>query len=65
MKLAVDRLLCQGYASCEAIAPTLFQLDTENLAVVLKRPETAEEVDQAEQAVRACPRQAIRLDATA
>jgi ferredoxin len=65
MKLVVERLLCQGYASCEAIAPTLFQLDAENLAVVLKAPQTPEEVEQAQDAVRACPRHAIRLDATA
>ena len=65
MKIVINRLLCQGYASCEAIAPTLFCLDAENLAVVLKAPQTPEELDQAQQAVRACPRQAIRLDATA
>ena len=65
MKLVIDHLLCQGYASCEAIAPTLFQLDAENLAVVLKAPQTPEEMDQARQAIRACPRQAIRLVATA
>ena len=65
MKLVVDSLLCQGYAACEAIAPTLFQLDAENVAVVLKPPQTPEEIDLAEGAVRACPRHAIRLQATA
>ena len=60
-KLIVDRVLCQGYGQCEAVAPTLFQLDADLIAVVLKNPETADEVDQAREAARVCPRQAIRL----
>jgi ferredoxin len=62
IKLVVDRVLCQGYGQCEAVAPTLFQLDADIVAVVLKTPETAEEIGQAREAVRVCPRQAIRLE---
>ena len=65
MKLVVDGLLCQGYAACEAIAPALFRLDAENVAVILKAPQTSEEIALAGNAVRACPRHAIRLEATA
>ncbi len=35
MKVRVDRELCIGIANCVALAPTVFQLDQENKAVVL------------------------------
>lgn len=61
-RFVIARPLCQGYAQCEALASTLFTLDEENVAVVLKQPETDEELEQAREAVRVCPRQAIRLE---
>ena len=35
MKIRIDRDLCIGVGSCAAFAPTVFELDQENKAVVL------------------------------
>ncbi len=35
MKVRVDRDLCIGVGNCAAFAPTVFELDQENKAVVL------------------------------
>lgn len=35
MKVKVDRDLCRGLANCVVLAPTVFELDEENKAVVL------------------------------
>ncbi len=35
MKVKVDRDLCRGLANCVVLAPTVFELDGENKAVVL------------------------------
>ncbi|MDP1709304.1 MAG: ferredoxin, partial [Candidatus Komeilibacteria bacterium] len=34
VKVVVDRALCIGAASCLAVAPDIFALDSENIAVV-------------------------------
>ena len=62
MRLVIDRVLCQGYGQCEAVAPTLFRLDADNVAVVVKHPQSPDEIEQAREAVRVCPRQAIALE---
>jgi ferredoxin len=61
-RLVVDRPLCQSFGQCDAVAPTLFVLDEEGVAVVRKQPQTPEEVALAEKAIRMCPRRAIRFD---
>jgi ferredoxin len=35
MKVRIDRELCIGISNCVAVAPTVFELDSENKAVVL------------------------------
>jgi len=61
-KLVVDKVLCQGFAQCEAIAEEFFRLDDRQIAVVLRQPQNEDELAMAEAAVRACPRKAIRID---
>lgn len=61
-RIVVDTALCQGYAQCEAVAPGLFRLDDDLVAIPLKEPETPEELALAEETVQRCPRQAIRLE---
>ena len=72
-KLAVDRGLCIGAASCIAVAPTGFELDAENKAVIRRKvPPPSSEVtnrkDLEDQtiddetlllAAKSCPTQAI------
>ena len=57
MKVKVDRELCIGVSNCVAIAPTVFQLDDENKAVVLD-PTSADEQTMLE-AAESCPENAI------
>lgn len=59
-KIEVDRELCIGAASCVAVAPDAFELDSENKAVV--KPTWANLTDeQLLQAAKACPVAAILL----
>ena len=74
-KLAVDRGLCIGAASCIAVAPTGFELDHENKAVIrrkTRRPSSDETLrkDLEDQtiddetlllAAKSCPTQAITI----
>ncbi|MBI2865585.1 MAG: ferredoxin [Chloroflexi bacterium] len=59
MKVRVDRNLCTGVGNCAAIAPTVFELDDENKAVVLD-PGSVEE-DVLWEAAESCPQDAIFL----
>ena len=74
-KLAVDRALCIGAASCIAVAPTGFELDAENKAVIRRKapPNASAETlrkDLEDQtiddetlllAAKSCPTQAISI----
>jgi ferredoxin len=60
-QLVVDTEVCQGFGTCQAVAPELFQLNEQMIPVVLKVLETPQELAAAQEAVRLCPRKAIRL----
>ncbi|MBI3443706.1 ferredoxin [Candidatus Woesebacteria bacterium] len=64
LKIAIDRNLCIGAASCVAIAPQAFQLDNEAKAIIL--PTAGSETEQSlMDAARSCPVAAIIInDAT-
>lgn len=57
----VDRNLCIGAATCVAVSPKAFVMDTEAKAVILK---TADEdtIENIIEAARACPVAAIFID---
>lgn len=59
VKVVVDRTLCVGFAECLKVAPTVFELDEENVATVLD-PESVD-VETLKEAARACPVDAITL----
>lgn len=59
MRVEVDRDRCEGNALCVGIAPNLFDLDDNELAVVLSDPVPAGEEDLAEQSIVECPRAAV------
>ncbi len=59
MKIEVDRELCSGVAICASIAPQVFQLDHEAIAVVVN-PEGADEKTILN-AAQGCPLDAITL----
>ena len=61
MRVLVDRNLCEGNAVCSAVAPQVFVVGDDDLArVLIERP--GEELRaKVEEAVRRCPRQALKL----
>lgn len=59
MRIEVKRDLCIGASSCIAVAPGVYELDSEMKAVV-KNPKAADEATILESA-RACPTLAIYL----
>lgn len=58
-KIVVDRSLCIGAASCIAVAPGVFTLDSENKAVVYNDKGADDETILL--AAKSCPTQAILL----
>jgi len=56
----VDRELCIGVSNCVAIAPTVFELDDENKAVVLDPTSVNEQVLL--EAAESCPQDAIIVE---
>jgi ferredoxin len=59
----VDPEVCESNGVCVGISPELFELGDDDLEPVrvLQDPAPDELRDKAEQAVRSCPKQAIRL----
>ena len=58
-KITVDRELCESNAECVSLAPQVFELDDEELCVVID-PEGAKD-KRILDAARACPVDAITL----
>lgn len=58
-KIVVDRNLCIGAASCVAVAPGVFELDSENKAIVYNAKGADDETILL--AAKSCPTQAILL----
>ncbi len=60
MKVTVDRELCIGISNCVAVAPTVFQLDAENKAVVLDVSSVTQK--KIMEAAESCPQNAIIVE---
>jgi len=60
MKVRIDRDLCIGVGNCAAYAPTVFQIDEENKAVVLD-PSSIDDNTLLE-AAESCPVSAIIIE---
>lgn len=60
MKIRVDRDLCIGVGNCVAYAPTAFELDEENKAVILD-PSSVDDNTLLE-AAKTCPESAILVE---
>jgi ferredoxin len=63
MRLSVDRTLCQIHAQCVFAAPEVFSLDEDDELVYDATPDDADQ-RAIDEAVRACPVQAIVVDGT-
>jgi ferredoxin len=60
VRVRVDRDLCIGVGNCVAYAPTVFELDEENKAVVLD-PASVDD-DTLLEAAKSCPESAILVE---
>jgi len=62
MKVVVNFDLCESNALCMGIAPEVFEVREDNFLYVLDENPPESLRPQMEQAVAACPRQAISLE---
>ncbi len=60
-RIAVDRERCVGSGTCEMLAADLFEVGDDGIVVVLRPELRSDDVEPAEDAVRACPTQALDL----
>jgi ferredoxin len=60
LKVRVDRDACIGVGNCVAFAPTVFELDKENKAVVLDA--SSVDFDTLLEAAKSCPENAIIIE---
>ena len=60
MKVKGDRDMCTGIGNCVVVAPTVFELDKQNKAVVLD-PATASK-EKLVEAAESCPMEAITVE---
>ena len=62
MRVVVDFDLCESNAICMGIAPEVFEVRDDDFLYVLQENPPEELRPKLEQAVRSCPKQAIRLE---
>ena len=62
MKIIVDWNLCESNGRCVDACPEVFQLDDRDRLVILIGTPSEDLRTQVEQAVRVCPRQALRVE---
>jgi len=61
MRIVVDFDLCESNALCMAAAPEVFEVRDDDFLYVLDETPSEELRAKVEQAVRVCPKQAIRI----
>jgi len=57
-RISIDRTLCNGYGVCEALAPEVFELGEDGLAVLRS---SVSENDAVREACDSCPMGAISI----
>ena len=62
MRVTVDEGLCDGHGECVLVAPEIFELGDDDVAIVLQAEPGEELREKAREAVRSCPVAAISLD---
>jgi len=63
MKVRVEAIECDGYAKCVRIAPALFAMNSDNIAVPLIEIELSDEqLQSAKIAATMCPSKAIHIE---
>jgi ferredoxin len=62
MRVIVDFDVCESNAVCMAIAPEVFEVRDDDFLYILDETPPEDLRDKVEEAVRRCPKQAIRLE---
>ena len=62
MRIKVDKEKCHGHNRCVALAPDVFDVDDEGLAVAMLDSIPAEEEKKVRRAELACPERAITIE---
>ena len=62
MKVVVDYDLCEANALCMSCAPEVFRVEEDDTLTVLMDEVPEKLRSEVEEAVRLCPRQAIKLE---
>jgi ferredoxin len=62
MRVIVDFDVCESNAVCMAIAPEVFEVRDDDFLYILDETPSEDLRDKVEEAVRRCPKQAIRLE---
>jgi ferredoxin len=61
MRIVVDYDLCEANAKCMKACPEIFEVDDDDNLIVKSETFEAALLPKVEAAVRACPRQAIKI----
>ena len=61
-RVEVDRERCVGSGACEALAPTVFEVDDDGVLAVLRSEPGEDDLPDVRGAVKACPTRALALD---
>jgi ferredoxin len=62
VKVVVDFDLCESNALCMAVAPDVFEVRDDDFLYVLQENPPEELRSKVEEAVRRCPKQAIKIE---
>ncbi|AHK36092.1 hypothetical protein Pd630_LPD16133 (plasmid) [Rhodococcus opacus PD630] len=57
----MDRTKCTGLGICESLAPAFFEVDDSGELLLLKEDISSDELAEIEEAVAACPTEALRI----
>lgn len=61
MRGEIRRELCESNAICVALAPDVFDLDSDGLAFTIAGDLTEDQIESVRNAVEGCPRRAVLL----
>ena len=61
MRIIVDMTLCEANGMCEVVLPEVFVITEEDTLEVRHDQVNKAKLDALEQAIRSCPRRALRL----
>lgn len=62
MKVRIDEDKCCGFAACLSIAPDIFDMDSQNIALVLVEDPEPDRFADIRAAAAACPTAAILIE---